>query len=81
MRVERPDLPAVLPDPDPIETVPVRWRVLTRDTLPDGPFAFFALRPEDFEALSLNQAEVLRWVAEARHRLDYYREHLGADND
>lgn len=68
---------AVLPDPRPIKTAKVNWRIVTPDTMPEGDFVFFALTAPDYEALSLNQSEALRWVTEAKHRLDYYRKQLG----
>lgn len=68
---------APLPDPAPVKTRRVKWIVVTPDNLPAGDFVVFALEPKDYEALALNQAETLRWAREARHRLDYYRKHLG----
>lgn len=65
-----------LPQPRPIGTRPVKWTVLTPDNLPSGDFVLFALTPPNYEALSLNQAETLRWVLEAKHRLDYYNHEL-----
>jgi len=67
----RPEKP-ILPPPQPIQTQKIEWEVITRDTLPAGDFVFFALTPKAYEALSLNTADTLRWVTEAKWRLDYY---------
>lgn len=49
------------------------WKVLTPETLPEGDeWVYFGLSVRDYEALSLNQADVLRWVQEAVWRLRYY---------
>lgn len=75
--MRRPPAVVQLPAPDPIQTRDVNWRVLTPSTVPEGDFVYFGLTPRDYEALSHNQAETLRWVTEARHRLDQYRGELG----
>lgn len=77
--VERPPERTSIPDPQPVDLQEVDWRVLTPDTIPeDLGWAFIALTPEDYERLSLNQAELLRWITEARWRLRYYRGELPA---
>lgn len=59
------------PLPEPIETLPVRWRVVTPETIPEGSdWALFALSSRDFEALSRNMAELRRWIEEAMWRLE-----------
>lgn len=57
-----------MPDPQPIDTGEVTWTVLTVDGV-----AWFAVTAAGYEALSSNVAESLRWVREAKWRLDYYR--------
>ena len=66
--VPTPTLPT-LPRPAPIQLVRVEWVVVQTE---DG--SVFALTPEQYENLSLNTAEILRYVREARSQLDYYRQ-------
>ena len=75
MEIERPgDTRPALPNPRAIDTVPVEFKVLTEETLLDGPgWVYYGLTVENYEALSRNMAEILRWIKEARWRLDYYR--------
>lgn len=54
-----------LPLPAPIKTVPVEFNVI------DGNVCLAA---DQYESLSVNMAEILRWVREARWRLDWYIE-------
>lgn len=70
----------LLPNPAPIKTLPVQFKVLTRNNLPqEGDWVYIALTPQNYENLSLINAEVLRWIEEAFWLLKYYRgEH---DND
>lgn len=68
-----PEKPA-LPLPEPVRTLPVEWSVVTPSRLPSGAdWVLFALSPTDYERLSANQAEYLRWSMEASHQLRYYR--------
>lgn len=78
--VERPPERSNVPDPNPVDLQEVDWVVLTPDTVPpaDTEWVFIGLTPEDYERLSLNQAELLRWITEARWRLRYYRGELPA---
>lgn len=70
----RPDLTPPLPDPAPLELRPVDWAVVTAETLPQGEgWVLMGLTPEQYENLSLNTAEMLRYVREAKWRLRYYR--------
>lgn len=70
--IARPaDRPA-LPNPQPVEMLDVDWKVVTPDTLPEGRYVLFALTPQQYESLSLNMAELRRWIDEAMWRLDYY---------
>lgn len=74
VEVERPRGIPALPDPQPIKTQPVTWKVLTRDRLPDGDsWVYYALTTRQYERLSRNTADILRWVREAQWRLRYYR--------
>lgn len=65
-----------LPNPAPITTLPVEWTVVTPGTLPAGDFVIIGLDAANYENLSLNMADIIRWVTEAKTRLDTYREAL-----
>jgi len=65
-----------LPNPAPISTLPVDWIVVTPGNLPEGDFVIFGMDADSYENLSLNTADILRWVTEAKVRLDTYREAL-----
>lgn len=71
---ERPNVP----DPSPVILQDIDWVVVTPQTVPpmDIEWVFFALSPEDYELLALNQAELIRWISEAKWRLMYYRGEL-----
>ena len=71
--VPKPDARPVLPNPKPIDTAPIEFKVLTRERLPEGEFVFYGLSVKDYETLARNMAEILRWVKEAEWRLRYYR--------
>lgn len=64
--IPKPEKP-VLPNPDPIKTLPVEWKVL----IVEGG-SIIALDPKQYEILSQNMAEIMRWVKEASWRLKYY---------
>lgn len=60
-----------LPKPPPIKAQKISWKVLTSRTLPDDlNWVYFALTPDDYEKLSLTQADILRWVKEAYWRIE-----------
>lgn len=65
-----------LPNPTPIRTLPVDWVVITPATLPEGDFVIFGMDANSYENLSSNMADILRWVTEAKVRLNTYREAL-----
>jgi hypothetical protein len=72
--VDQPDARPSLPNPKPIETSSFRWKVITRDRLPEGEeWVYYAITPQEYEVLSRNMADILRWVRETKWRLDYYR--------
>lgn len=74
VNIEQPDVRPPLPNPRPIETAPFKWQVITRERLPEGDnWVYYAITPKDYEVLSRNMADILRWVREARWRMDYYR--------
>lgn len=72
-KIDRPTKPA-LPEPSPIQMLPVRWEVLNVQGQP-----YFALTPKQYQNLSRNQAEILRWVQEAIYQLQYYTNEGGSD--
>jgi hypothetical protein len=72
--IEQPDTRPPLPNPKPIETSPFKWKVITPARLPEGTkWVYYAITPAEYEILSRNMADILRWVREAKWRLDYYR--------
>lgn len=72
--IKQPDARPPLPNPRPIETSTFKWKVVTRDRLPEGDrWVYYAITPQEYEVLSRNMAEMLRWVREAQWRLEYYR--------
>ncbi len=81
--MERPPEHPPLPDPRPIhQREGISWRVLTPTTLPEGDdWVFFGVTPQDYEDMSLNQADILRFVEEAKWRLRYYTGKLGPDEE
>ena len=80
MEIERPQEHPPLPNPQAIQQRDVDWKVLTPETLPEGTdWVFFGVTPRDYEDLSLNQADVLRFITEAVWRLRYYRGELPSD--
>lgn len=66
IEAERPTRPP-LPTPLSIELMEVEWR-----TVETKSGTLLVLTPKEFEALSYNLAEILRWVKEAMWRLQYY---------
>ena len=62
--VVEPPPPIVLPHPEPIRTVPVQFHVIETGAI--------CLAPKQYENMSLNMAEILRWVQEAQARLNWY---------
>jgi len=67
----KPDLPL----PAPVNQVPIEWVVISSNEFQcTGDFVFMAMTPGNYEDLSRNQADLLRWIEEASYQLDYYRE-------
>lgn len=74
IEVERPPARANIPLPSPISTRPVQWVVVTSNNLPPGDgWVIIGLTPDQYENLSMNTAEMLRWAREAGYQLRYYR--------
>lgn len=75
MDLPQPEKTPALPNPQPIDTAPLNWIIVTPDRLPAGDgWVLIALTPKDYETLARNQADTLRWVREAMWRLRYYRQ-------
>lgn len=74
--IQRAPVMRPLPDPAPITVLPVDWIVVTPGTIPEGDFVIFGMDADSYENLSLNTADILRWVTEAKVRLKTYREAL-----
>lgn len=76
--------PLALSDPDPIQTVPFRWVVITEDNAAEI-FAklkeegvdpvLFGLTDKGYEALSLNMAEIRRYIILQKEILKQYRDY------
>jgi hypothetical protein len=71
--IAQPNLRPNLPDPEPIETRPIQWKVLTEKDIIEKDEAYIALSPKDYEELALSMSDIVRWVKEARWRLNYYK--------
>lgn len=69
--MKRPPQVTALPKPEPIEALPVEFQIIRQ-----GDGALFCLSPQGYENLSKTQADTLRWVREAKWRLDYYEREL-----
>jgi DNA topoisomerase VI subunit B len=67
--VEIPKPPRIiLPAEEPITLQGVKWTVVQTK---DG--SFIALVPSEYEKLSLNMAEILRYVKDVNTQLEFYR--------
>ena len=65
--VEVPTPPTSIPVtlPLPLDLVPVEFKVVTPDRVPEGDWVYIALHPRQYENLARNQTELLRWIREA----------------
>lgn len=71
----------IKPRPEPVELYGIEWKVVTEETLDDvitsikkesGVFVFYALSVTDYERLSLNVAEVHRYLKGQKQLIIYY---------
>lgn len=69
----------VLPAPAPVKLHNIKWNVQVdvKDDLTTK--VWFSLTPGDYEKLSLNMAEILRWNREMKWQLRYYIEEAKPD--
>jgi hypothetical protein len=67
--------PLELPTPEPVTSQPVEWHVITLKNLeeklkelrnPQGEVVIFALTPEGYQSLSMNAAELRRYIQSLR---------------
>lgn len=80
--IEKPSSCKIFPDPLPINTRPVVWKVITKDTVPkNDEWVYFALDPKNYENLALTQADITRWIQEAMWRLNKYTEQSDGDKN
>jgi hypothetical protein len=64
----------VLPDPAPVNLKDIKWVVISNKKLPTAEeWVYISLTPKEYEELAQNQAELLRWIKEAKWRLEHYR--------
>jgi hypothetical protein len=70
--VKQPDPRPQLPNPLPLKLKRIKWAVRTHNNPLRNDEVNFCLNPKEYESLSYNQAETLRWIREAFYRLDYY---------
>jgi hypothetical protein len=71
---------AVLPTPTSIKLHNINWEVI-HITEGEDTKVYFALSPGDYENLSLNMAEVLRWNREMKWQLRYYIKEVSDNGD
>lgn len=72
------------PLPEPIDAVPVEWRILSPDVMQlylenlesgDEPrAAYYGLTSQGYENLSMNMGEITRYLEQILHIVGYYRE-------
>ena len=83
---DRPDL--VLPKLRPVQQRPVHWTVITRKNLESklaqiekegGSVTLIATTPEGYKNLSLNAAELRRFIQEQGAQIDALKEYYEAD--
>jgi hypothetical protein len=84
---ERPKI--VLSQPRPVEQLPVQWTVLTRKNMEKklaeierngGQATFIATTPEGYKNLSLNAAELRRYIEQQNARADAIQKYYEGGN-
>lgn len=81
-KIEKPNSCKIFPDPLPINTRSVVWKVITKDNVPkNDEWVYFALDPKNYENLALTQADITRWIQEAMWRLNKYTEQSDGDKN
>ena len=83
-------LPLKLKNPEPIDWLGVRWMIITPETYEsrieelkrDGKsLAIFALDKDSYEAISINMAEILKYMEEQNFILAQYREYYESEDE
>jgi len=83
-------LPLKLKNPEPIDWLGVRWMIITPETYDsrieelkrDGKsLAIFALDKDSYEAISINMAEILKYMEEQNFILAQYREYYESEDE
>lgn len=69
----KPPLPPVAA----VHTEPVQWHVLKKGLA--AATDLFTLTPDQFQALTANETDFLRWISEAQKQFKYYQEPPKAD--
>jgi len=62
----------ILPDPEPVATLPLEWTVINDQNPPPEGETFYALTEEGYEAAALNLASFTRWAREMRDLMAFY---------
>ena len=83
-------LPLKLKNPEPIDWLGVKWMIITPETYEsrieelkrDGKsLAIFALDKDSYEAISINMAEILKYMEEQSFILAQYREYYESEDE
>lgn len=84
--IQAPDIP-IKEWPRPIKLMDIRWYVVTKSSLEDfmkeyekktGDMVFFAMSVPDYEKMSLNVAELKRYIEQQNAVVVYYEEQITA---
>ena len=82
-------LPLNIKNPEPIDWLGVKWMIITPETYDsrieelkrDGKsLAIFALDKDSYEAISINMAEILKYLEEQNYILAQYREYYESED-
>lgn len=83
--VDRPKLE--LSSPTPIKMNDVKWVIITKENFQEvlkntkGPIAFFALTENGYENLSLNMAEIKRYILEQKLIISSYKDYYDGEEE
>lgn len=84
-----PDIP-MRPAPRPIKLIDVKWYTVTTDNIDEfeknfensnGDLVFFAISVPHYENLSLNLAEIRRFIEQQKAIIVYYEEQISQSSD
>lgn len=83
-------LPLNIKNPEPIDWQGVKWMIITPETYNDRveelkqdgkSLAIFALDKDSYEAISINMAEILKYLEEQNFILAQYREYYESEDE